>query len=450
MARGLHSRGEPADESTPRSLARDPCAERRPGMTEESADAGASEGPREVPWRDARFMAFFLVGGLSPLISIALRFVPGHLEAAGHTPALIGEVMAASTLGGVLAFPLAGWLAHRHLRAVLVGGAAIQALGLLCASLSPSSPGALAASIGLLSVGTAHLDVGVLAGLIALTPSFYRSRFLAYYFAYVSLARNVIGSSLAEGVMVEWGFAAMCQVLAGIAAVHLLIRALSAAPALAERATPATRGEFLRDISRTRVLTLLCAFVLLAVHFSAEESFLTALAARRALGGVTPFFIAYFGVLYVGRTTCSHLIERLGRGAVTVVSAVILAIVGGGLAEVRDATGLAVLGAGTGLGHLLLWPALYATFYDKVRGHGMVSAALSMALAMAEFVAELGLGELASYAGYRALYWGAAVAALAAAVLTLPLARWMAPASAAEPDSDSDSGPSPIEEATRR
>ena len=48
MARGLHSRGEPADESTPRSLARDPCAERRPGMTEESADAGAPEGPREV------------------------------------------------------------------------------------------------------------------------------------------------------------------------------------------------------------------------------------------------------------------------------------------------------------------------------------------------------------------------------------------------------------------
>jgi MFS family permease len=393
-------------------------------MIEENA-ACASAAPPAAPWRDARFMAFFLVGGLSPLISIALRFVPGHLEVAGHSPALIGEVMATSTLGGLVAFPLAGWLSHRHLRAVLVGGAAIQALGLALASLSSSSPAAIAASIGLLSVGTAHLDVGVLAGLMALTPPFYRSRLLAYYFAYISLARNVLGSALAEGVMSEWGFAAMCQVLAGIAAVHLLIRAVSAAPAPAERAAAATRVEFFRDMSRPRVLTLLCVFVLLAVHFSAEESFLTALAARRALGGVTPFFIAYFGVLYVGRTTCSHLIERLGRGAVTIVSAVILALVGGGLAEVRDSTGLIILGACTGLGHLLLWPALYATFYDRVRGHGMVSAALSMSLAMAELVAELGLGELASYAGYRALYWGAAVAALAAALLALPLARWM-------------------------
>lgn len=397
-------------------------------MSEESATGAAQAPPSSgLPWRSPGFIAFFLAAGLGPLSSIALRFVPGHLERAGHSPALIGEVMAASTFGGIIALPIAGWLARRHLRAMLIGGAAVQGVGLAAAALAGSSPVALALSVAVMSVGTAQLDVGVLTGLIVLVPALRRAQLLAYYFAYVSLARNIVGSSVAEGVIGEWGFSAMCQLLAALAVAHMIFRALTSVPSSEERGEEVPRRDFFRDLTRPRVLVLLAVFVLLAAHFAAGESFLSALAARRDLGPVTPFFATYFAVLSVGRAACGHLVERIGRGPVTIVSALILAAVGGGLAEVSEPAGLLVLGAGTGLGHLLLWPALYSTFYDRIRGPGMTSAALSVALALAGFIAELGLGAAASDAGYRALYWGAAGAALLAAALTLPITRWMSP-----------------------
>ncbi len=403
-------------------------------MAEERDPVRRRQAAAGVPWRDLGFVSFFLAAALGPIISIVLRFVPGHLERAGCSPALVGEVMAASTLGAVLVLPLAGWLANHHMRAMLIAGAAIQGVGLCCVGLASASPVGIAASVAVMSVGTGLLDVGVLAGLIVLTPAPRRSQLLAYYFAYISLARNVIGSSLAEAVLSAWSFAALCYALAAAAAAHLAYRALTDAPCPREAEVAATRGEFLRDLSRPRTLLLLLVFVLLAVHYSAVESFITALVARRELGGVTPFFTVYFVVLFGGRAVGGHLVERLGRGPVTVFSALVLLAVGGGLAEVGEPLTLFALGAGTGIGHLLLWPALYSTFYSKVRGPGMVSAALSAALALAAFIAELGLGELASRAGYRALYWGAGGAALTAAALALPLSRWMS-----SPESDARS-----------
>lgn len=380
-----------------------------------------------LPWRDPRFVGFFAAAALGPVASMALRFVPGHLEAAGHSPATIGEVMAASTLGGVLALPLAGWLAQHRLRGMLIGGALVQAVGLACAGLAADSVAGLAASVALMSLGTAHLDVGVVATVVASVQAERRPQVLAYYFAFVSLARNVIGSALAEGLLGRWGFSTMCLALAGLAALHVLVRTIAATPTpVSEEPAPPYR-EFLRDLARPRVLALVLVFTLLSIHFVAQESFITALATHRALGSVTPLFTAYFAVIALGRAGAGHLVDRLGRGPVVVASALVLVGVGAGLAEVRTQLGMIALGIATGLGHLLLWPALYSTFYDRVRGRGMVSAALSAALAAAGFAAELGLGAVAARAGYAALYWTAAGCAALAAVLALPLWRWMSP-----------------------
>ncbi len=380
-----------------------------------------------LPWGDLRFTGFFLAASLGPIASMALRFVPGHLERGGHSPQVVGEVMAASTLGGLIALPLAGWLARRRLRAALVGGAALQAVGLACASASADSVPGLAGSVAGMSLGTALLDVGVVAAIVATAPALRRPQLLAYYFAFVSLARNVVGSALAEWMMSRRSFAAMCLALAGVAAAHAVLRALAPTPAPVSGEVEGPFAEFVRDFRRPRVLVLFAVFTLLGAHFVAQESFLTALAARRALGSVTPFFAVYFAVIALGRAAGGHLVDRLGRGAVVVVSALLLGAVGVGLAGVHTREGLLALGAATGLGHLLLWPALYATFYDKVRGRGMVSAALAAAMALAGFIAELGLGGVASQGGYEALYWTAAACAVIAAALALPLARWMSP-----------------------
>lgn len=375
---------------------------------------------------------FFLAGSLGPLLSMALRFVPGHLERLGASPSLVGDVMAVSTLGGLVVLPILGVLTSRHLRAVLVVGASLQAAGLGLASHGAEQVGVLAIAVGLMSTGTAALDVGVATALVSTVAPERRAELLAHYFTLVTLARNVLGSALAEQLMVHGGFGTMAWVLAVGAGLHAALRVVMPLPVPLARGEVPGLGAFARALRRPPIVLLLVAFVLLGINFTAQESFLTALAAERELGAVTPFFVAYFVVIAAGRITAGKRVDRLGRGSIVAVSGVLLTGLGVGLAVVESRTGLVALGFLSGLGHLLLWPALYATFYDQLPDRSMVSAMLSAALAAAGLLAELGLGRLAVGSGYAGLYWAAAACALVAGVMVLPLRRSMDPGGGAE------------------
>lgn len=366
---------------------------------------------------------FFLAGSLGPIFSMALRFVPAQLERLGASPSLVGDVMAVSTLGGFVVLPVVGVLTSRHLRAVLVVGAGLQAAGLWLASHGAEEVGVLAAAVGLMSTGTAALDVGVATAVVATVPPERRAELLAHYFTMVSLARNVLGSALAEQLVIHEGFATMAWVLAVGAGLHAVLRVVMPLPEPPPRGEAPGLGAFGRALRRPRIVLLLVAFVLLGTNFAAQESFITALATSRELGAVTPFFAAYFVVVAAGRVAVGRRVDRLGRGTIVVASGVVLAGLGAGLAVVGSPGGLAALGILSGLGHLLLWPALYATFYDEVPDRSMVSATLCAALAASGFVAELGLGRLCGGPAYAATYWGAAACALAASLLVLPLQR---------------------------
>ncbi len=358
---------------------------------------------------------------------MALRFVPAHLERLGASPSAIGDVMAASTLGGLLALPVVGLLVQRHPRAVLVGGAFIQGAGLTLAGVLGGHAGSLGVAMGLMSVGTATLDVGVTSAIVSTVPPDKRAMLLAYYFTFVNLSRNIAGSAIAEGLMAYGGFGAMVFTLAAVAGGHGVLRGLVRVP---EPPTPPPRpalGEYLARLRRPRVVLLLVVFTLLAINFVAQESFLSAMASARDLGAVTPFFAAYFVVIAVGRVLSGHTVDRLGRGVVVLLSGCLLLGLGAGLAVVSVRPALLALGLLSGLGHLLVWPALYATFYDKLPGRGLVTATLNAAMAAAGFIAELGLGRLATGHDYAALYWAAGGAAALAAVLVVPLVRWMSP-----------------------
>jgi predicted MFS family arabinose efflux permease len=370
-----------------------------------------------------RYSWFFLAGSLGPIFSMALRFVPAQLERLGASPSLVGDVMAVSTLGGLVALPVVGVLTSRHPRAVLVVGASLQAAGLWLASHGAEQVGTLAAAVGLMSTGTAALDVGVATAIISTVPPERRAELLAHYFTLVSLARNVLGSMLAEQLVIHAGFSAMAWVLAVGAGLHALLRVVMPTPEPPARGEVPGLGAFARALGRPRVVLLLAVFVLLGTNFAAQESFLTALATSRELGAVTPFFAAYFVVIAAGRVAVGNRVDRLGRGTIVVTSALALAGLAAGLAVVGSRGGLAGLGLLAGLGHLLVWPALYATFYDEVPDRSMVSATLSAALAVAGFLAELGLGRLSGGPAYAATYWGAAGCALAACLLVLPLRR---------------------------
>ncbi len=383
-------------------------------------------GSSALPWRDPGFVAFFLAASLGPVASMALRFVPGHLEAGGAEPATIGDVMALSTLGGLVALPLAGLLTPRHPRGVLVLGALLQAAGLGLAGQDGQSVGALAGAVALMSSGTAALDVAVVSTIVATVPRDRRAQLLAYYFAFVNLSRNVLGSALAEHLVLHHGFASMTLGLALVAVLHAALRLGLPVPTPPASAGSATLREFGRALGHPRVVLLLWVFVLLGTNFAAQESFLSALVVDRALGAITPFFTAYFVVIALGRALLGERIDRLGRGPIVVTSGLVLAGLGAGLAVVASPAGLVGLGLVSGLGHLLVWPALYATFYDEVPGRSLVSALLSAALAAAGFIAELGLGRLSSAGGYAEIYWAAGACALVASGLT-PLALWVRP-----------------------
>ena len=162
----------------------------------------------------SRYSWFFFAGSLGPIFSMALRFVPAQLERLGASPSLVGDVMAVSTLGGLVALPVVGVLTSRHPRAVLVVGASLQAAGLWLASRGAEQMGTLAAAVGLMSTGTAALDVGVATAVVSTVPPERRAELLAHYFTLVSLARNVLGSALAEQLVIHAGFATMAWVLA--------------------------------------------------------------------------------------------------------------------------------------------------------------------------------------------------------------------------------------------
>lgn len=371
----------------------------------------------------SRYSWFFFAGSLGPLLSMALRFVPAQLERLGASPSQVGDVMAVSTLGGLVALPVVGVLTSRNPRAVLVAGASLQAAGLWLASHGAEQVGTLAAAVGLMSTGTAALDVAVATAVVSTVPPERRVELLAHYFTLVSLARNVLGSALAEQLLIHAGFAAMAGALAVGAAVHAALRVVMPTPAPPARGEVPGLAAFARALARPRVVLLLAAFVLLGTNFAAQESFLTALAASRELGAVTPFFAAYFVVTAAGRIAVGNRVDRVGRGTIVVASGLVLAGLAAGLAVVGSRGGLAGLGLLAGLGHFLVWPALYATFYDEVPDRSMVSATLSAALAAAGFLAELGLGRLTAGPAYAATYWGAAACALAASLLVLPLRR---------------------------
>ncbi|MBK8266425.1 MAG: MFS transporter [Nannocystis sp.] len=379
-----------------------------------------------IRWRDRGVLGFIAAATLGPIASMALRFVPAELERGGAGPLVIGEVMAASTLGGVLLLPLAGRLARARLRALLIAGALFQAGGLALAGATGATPGALALAVAVLSVGTAMIDVGVMTAVVGQVAAPARPQILAYYFILVNLARNVVGSAIAEALTIAASFGAMCLAFAGLAAAHALARALLPLPAAVAAPRPPAAALH-ADLRRPRVVLLVLILVLLGVHHVAQESFLSALAAQRTIASVTPFFTAYALVVLAGRVVAGHRVDRIGRGRVVVVSALALVVVGLGLAAVDSVALLTLLGALTGAGHALLWPALYATLYDKVRDHAGLSAALSGCLALAGLAAELGLGWLAIGGGYAAIYLTVAGAALVAALVAAPLAPWMAP-----------------------
>lgn len=393
-----------------------------------------SSGLRSLPWRDPRFTVFFLAASLGPIASMALRFVPGHLEHLGTGPSVVGDVMAASTLGGLLALPVAGVLTSRYPRAVLVVGALLQAAGLLLASYGARNVGVLASAVGLMSTGTAALDVAVVSTIVTTIHRGRRAELLAYYFAFVNLSRNVLGSALAEWLWVHGGFSHMALVLALLAALHAGLRLVTIVPSPSSPAAPTSLRAFVLALRQPRIVLLLLVFVLLGTNFAAQESFLTALTTARALGAVTPFFAAYFVVIAIGRALAGRRIDTLGRGPIVTVSGLALLGLGVGLAVVSSRAGLLALGLLSGLGHLLLWPALYAAFYDKVPGRSLVSALLGVSLAASGFIAELGLGRLAHAGDYAAIYWAAGACALAASVLVVPLYRWIEPQPDPPPD----------------
>lgn len=388
-------------------------------------DEGGDEGRLGIPWGRPGMLLFFLLAGIGPALAMVLRFVPAHLDALGASPSTIGEVMSVSTLGSLVALPFAGHLADRWPRLALVAGAILQGLGLGIVGAFASAPLGLAAGVGVMSVGTSLVDVTVVATLAAAVGPRGRAIALAYYFVLLNFSRNIVGSSAAEGLIAAIGFAEVGLLFAAAAGLHALVRLLAPLPGGAAKAAAerVSLGDFAGDLARPRSLIVLVVFLALAITFCAQESFLSALASSRELGPVSPFYIAYFAVIVSGRLSLARAIDRIGRGRVIVGSAALLAATMIGLAHVTSTVAFIALGALSGAGHFLLWPALYAAVYAKIRGPGMVTALLGGVMAAAGFVAELGLGGAADAIGYQGLYLAAAAFAVLALALALTQGR---------------------------
>jgi MFS family permease len=345
---------------------------------------------------------------------IVLLALPLYVrDALGRSDLGVGMAMGAASVGAIVAGPLAGRLADRHgRRIVLFTAVAVMLAGYLALALEPSFGTVVAVR---LVAGAAESAFVVAAYTMAadLAPSARRGEAMSLITAgsYLGLAIGpVVGDFAIEGgrFAVPWVIAAAALVLAAAAAYPV------------RETRPAEEAEAPRGWLPPPSALLPGVILLLAlVGFGGFNAFVALHAREIGVSRPGLVFVVFAGVVIVIRILGRTLPDRLG--ARSAASAACTAV-GCGLTVVAVWQTPAGLFIGTGIfaaGQALAYPAISllamarATAAERSAALGALIAFVDVALASGAFV----LAIAAEAAGYAAVFAAGAVAAALALLL---------------------------------
>jgi len=357
-------------------------------------------------------LAYFTADGV--LLLALPRYVEGPLRGGNVA---VGLVIGAFSLSAFFLRPLAGALADRHGRRILmVAGASIFALSVV-GYLAVGSIPVLVGMRLLTGVGEALFFVAALSANMDLAPPERRGE--AMSFASLSLYVGIgAGPFIGEVVIEHAGFRAAWVVAIALAlvAVALSLRLPAMRPAAEEEAAPVRH----RLVHRAGLLPGLVLFATVW-GMAGFLAFVPLYVRDIGMGGASLVLGLFAAIVVLIRSVGARIPDRLGAAAATRI-ALTLSAVGLAVAGVwREPTGLIAGTVLLGVGVALFTPALFALAVAGVPGNerGAVMGTTSAFLDLAFGLGPATLGFVAAAVGRGGTFLAGAIVAAAGLVLVV-------------------------------
>jgi MFS family permease len=348
-------------------------------------------------------------------IGAALPVLPAYVKGPLHSSDLaVGIVVGAFAITSVVCRPLAGRQAdQRGRRVVLIGGALAMALGGILYLVSDSVATLILARL-VVGVGEGSLYTAGATWAVDLAPEDQRGLALGL-FGLAVWGGLSIGPVAGELLRSNVGYSSVWILTAALPAAAALIALRLPEPAkLVSGAEPGPLALFPKAAHRPGV-----ALALANIGYAALAGFVVLALRARGIGGGATVFTAFAVAVFASRLVLSRVPDRAGARRTATAAGLLEAL---GLTVIASAHSLelALLGALiVGVGFSMLFPSLALMVVGEV-GDDRRGSALGAFTAFFDIGVGLGgpiAGLTASIAGYPAVFYLSAVAALGTALL---------------------------------
>ena len=340
-------------------------------------------------------------------------FLPQFVRATGGTEFIIGIVMGASAVSGVIfRLPAGGWIDRFGSRKLAILGTSLFAVSAALPIFASSAGFYLITARCVLGAAMVIYFTSVVTLFADLAPPDRRAEALAIFGAAGFIATAVF-PYFCEQLLIIFPYSEITnfRILFGIATMLCIGSTIIATNVgLSSRKRPCkektTPDHWFRVFKKPAMLFLFLPSLAFGAGYTAITSFVTDFTSVCNLGPTSSYFLSYSVVIIVLRVTTGKLLDRIDR-RYGVVFALVAMTIGLYYASIsRDSFDLIVMGLLTGLGHCYIFPSLSTMTYDSSEPH---NRGTSMALYMMGFDTSLVLftpllGRVAQHWDYFAMY----------------------------------------------
>jgi len=358
--------------------------------------------PSATRWLLARLLLTQFAFGLG--VS-AFLLLPKHLAEEGAAGWMLGAITSAMSVSVVLATPLSAHLADRIHPARL---ARLGALVLGASSLGfhlTREPGPLMLALRACHGVAFSLTITGTAALAANIAAPNRLARTIGLFGAAMLATQAVAPALLEPLTERFGWSVLYTAAAFAALVAVALTVPLPMPSMLKPSTAAALEAGERPALSERLWPCLEASAVMGFAFGAVVSFAPALALERGATSISALFTGYTALALGVRILGGGLGDAFGHARTSLSALMVYAVVILAFSWLEPGL-LAVLGAGLGLSHGLLFPSLNALVLAETppERRGRVQALFFGSFHFGVTVSGVLLGALVPYLGYDDLF----------------------------------------------